>query len=242
MPFVNVGDISQSSDSLVAVATGEMFVVSVVLGPGLLHDGHPKTLVFAMRSHRGLAFKERKVVVDNDSVRQAHSEEVHAVDTIVAELVVNEELLNAAWFLSNGGGTGKEPAVAKRTLNNVSWHDALVSKESVGGVEGIPDSLPCDFGGDFREIQLIFSKFRPREGADIWGEIGVGVLLATVLEGPEVDDISLVTIGRGKAGVVGAFDLGEALSGSLRDMGCADADSDCGEAGCNEGIVHILCV
>ena len=161
MTFVHVGDISQSSDSLVTVATVEMLVVSVVLGPGLLHDGHPKTLIFAMRSHRGLAFKDWKIVVDNNGVGQAHSEEVHGVDTIVAALVINEEFLNAAWFLSNGRGTRKEPAVTERTLNHVSWYDTLVSKESVGGVEGFPNSLPCDAGSDFLECHLVLSKFRP---------------------------------------------------------------------------------
>jgi len=158
-------------DALHGVASDKMLVVAVELGKALLVDGAPDGLVSTDISKVGFGTIQREVVIDNDSVRDSEGVEVHRIDALSVENVlrVDEKLLDAAFLLSNSGGCGERPAVAKLTLDNIVGGGAitenLVASERLGG------SLPLVVN----VARHTLVELRPLDGGHIIGEFFVSV-------------------------------------------------------------------
>ena len=142
----------EGSDSIVGVATDGVLVVTVVLGEGLLEDGTPDALIFRdLGEESGVAafnppsLSKRQVVIDDDRVRHTEGEEVQGVDAVSADgIVVEENLLHAAWDFSEDGSTRDEPAVADKALTHIFVLDASGTEERVISRVDFCDSLPID--------------------------------------------------------------------------------------------------
>ena len=137
VPDIVEGGSGEGSDGIVRVATDDVLVVSVVLGEGLLEDGTPEALILRDRGKEGSVSTaiiiKRKVVVDNDCVGQAEGVEVYSVDAVGTDGVirVEENLLHAAWNLSENRSARHEPAVADGALADIFVSDASGAEECV---------------------------------------------------------------------------------------------------------------
>ena len=147
------------------VAGHDVLVVAVVLGEGLLQNGHPESLVGPDMSEEGIVavapLLHRQPVVDYDGVLDAQRPDIDAVDAVRAEAVgrVEEDLLQAVWNLSDCGSARQEPAVADVALAHVVGFDPLVAEQTVRG-EDLADALPVDTR---LPIALSFAHVMPEE-------------------------------------------------------------------------------
>lgn len=141
------------SDS--CVAADDVLVVTVILGEGFLDDGNPEGTFIALfspiteASEEGIALAvQRKVVINDDGVRNTESEEVHSVDAVWAKLVciVEEHFLNSAWDLCHCGAGRQEPAVAESSLLNVIGVHTIGTKKGMVR-EGVLGPGPSDLAG-----------------------------------------------------------------------------------------------
>ena len=90
-------------DSGVHPATNGVLVVSVSLGEGFLSDSSPNGAILAESSeNRGAASLERKPIIDNLGERNTESVHLDGVDTVVGELVGDEEVIDSTWDFSDG--------------------------------------------------------------------------------------------------------------------------------------------
>ena len=107
----------------------------------------------------------------------------------------------------------------------------------------IRNSLPLDSWAYFSlsHVTVSLAHITPVEGAGIGSEVGISPDASTAIDAPEVGECSLVAILSGKAVMVRAvgIDLGEGCGRSdLFGASDVNAESDCGEAGYSEGLVH----
>ena len=139
----------QCAEGVHRVAGHDVLVVAVVLGEGLLQNGHPESLVGPDMSEEGIVAVaprlHRQPVIDYDGVLDAQRPDIDAVDAVRAEAVgrVEEDLLQAVWNLSDCGSARQEPAVADVALAHVVGFDPLVAEQTVRG-EDLADALPLD--------------------------------------------------------------------------------------------------
>ena len=147
------------------IASHDVVVVAVVLGEGLLENGHPESLVGPDMSEEGIVavapLLHRQPVVDYDGVRDAQRPDIDAVDAVRAEAVgrVEEDLLQAVWNLSDCGSARQEPAVADVALAHVVGFDPFVAEQTLVG-EDLADALPVDTR---LPIALSFAHILPEE-------------------------------------------------------------------------------
>ena len=103
-------------DSSCWVAANDVFVVAMVLGKGFLEDGTIDRFIPTWLGVQSMVFiipfLKWEIVIDNDCVRDTKGVELDGVDTVVAYIVVQEDLLEAASFFGKGRSSGNEPAVA----------------------------------------------------------------------------------------------------------------------------------
>ena len=184
----------------------DVLVVAVVLGEGLLQNGHPESLVGPDMSEEGIVAVaprlHRQPVVDYDGVLDAQRPDIDAVDAVRAEAVgrVEEDLLQAVWNLSDCGSARQEPAVADVALAHVIGFDPIVAEQTVRG-EDVVDALP---GDEIRPLADILLHIVPEEGF-ISCEVQVLVRLRALVDGIEVRKLFLVPLLGSRA--VGMFVL-----------------------------------
>ena len=84
------------------VAANDVFVVAMVLGKGFLEDGTIDRFIPTWLGVHSMVFitplLKWEIVIDNDCVRDTKGVELNGVDTVVAYIVVQEDLLEAASF------------------------------------------------------------------------------------------------------------------------------------------------
>lgn len=59
--------------------------------------------------------------------------QIDAIDAILAYLIIKEDLLESLWFLSKGGCSYKEPAIAQLTLSDICWLNSIGAPKLVRG-------------------------------------------------------------------------------------------------------------
>ena len=177
------------------VAGHDVVVVAVVLGEGLLKNGHPESLVGPDMSEEGVVavapLLHRQPVVDYDGVRDAQRPDIDAVDAVRAEAVgrVEEDLLQAVWNLGDCGSARQEPAVADVALAHVVGFDPCVAEQTVRG-EDLADALPVDTR---LPIALFLAHVLPEEGV-VCREVRVVVRRRALVDVIEVRESLLVPI------------------------------------------------
>ena len=124
-----------SSDGHLRGSANNVAIVAPVLGESLLDERAPQRRVVAHAREHSAFLAVRvdvnwQVVVNDDSVRDSESEEVEAVDAGLVQIVflLQEDLLHAAWLLSNSRDGCEEPAVAKATLVDIIGADAIAKQ------------------------------------------------------------------------------------------------------------------
>ena len=102
------GGTIDSADCQRRVTTCDVVVIAVELRESFFEDRTPDCSICSDLGVKGavIFLIQRKVIVDNNCVRDTKGVKVHSVDTDRADLVhvVEEDLLHTAWVLSDGRG------------------------------------------------------------------------------------------------------------------------------------------
>ena len=173
----------------------DVLVVAVVLGDGLLQNGHPESLVGPDMGEEGVVAPAPRLqgqpVVDYDGVLDAQRPDIDAVDAVRAEAVgrVEEDLLQAVRDLGDCGSARQEPAVADVALAHVGGCDPFLAEQTVRG-EDVIDALPSDM---MLPTAFSFVHVAPYESI-IFREVRVGVRLRALVDAIEVIKCLLVPI------------------------------------------------
>ena len=108
-------------------------------------------------------FLEWDVVVDHNGDGDAQSEHVHGVDTLVVDVWVGENLLEAVWVLGNGLHGGQSPAVSKSALVDLVEVDAVGTPKRVAFLLGelVGHTLPDVVALALHGLNLIELRVSP---------------------------------------------------------------------------------